>query len=1447
MRTINAKLLLGLLLGTLLTTGAVFGVHHFQYGRIADSLLWQARRAEEQGQVKRQARYLQRYLEFNPKDVTEKAHLARLWGSDAFADSPRQRAKAVRLLDEVLTTGEDSPELRRLLVKLALEVQQLKMAHNHLEKLLGKAFLTSPEEGPEAANAKAGAERGESEGYAGQLLEAESQPARALVCYRLAVRHAPQIQTNYVRLAELLRRQKEVHPELIKANHREADQLLDKLVANNALSPDAYLARWRYRRRFGLLNLRGEAAPGQVSLKDAADDVAQALQRAPESVDVLLAAADLERLEGQAAFSAAKPEDREQRLREHRDKALEYLNQGLKLHARGGRSAAADLIQYQLLWQKADLLLDDIERLEAAPGGEDAARNTEKRKAWNDEVAQAIERLRKTRGSSTAAEYLQARSLLLDRRWAEAVTLLEQVRPTLGTQPELANQINLYLGQCYEHLVEPGQMYKAYERLAQTQPNSVAALMGMAQAEWNMGHLDRAAERYRQLALSGQMPDRVWLDYTRLEVQRQSQLERPDWAAVGKLLEMAKKVNPRSIDVPLLEAQMALAQGPTIDKARDLLKQAQGEPAWKDNVDLWTARIYLELRAKQPDEARRILDEAKRARGEQVLLLLAEARLLADTEGKKAETAINRLASNAGKFAGEEEQARLLGGLADVQVSLENVKAAQELWRRVVQLPSRRTDLSLHLMLFDLAVKAGDEDGMKQTLADIENVEGSQGPFHRYGAALQLIWRARKMPAEERQKTLDEARTHLDRVQSVRADWAPLMLARAQIEQLSDRPDQAINQLWSAVHNGERSETVIRDLVELLARAERYQEADEALRYLREPALVNSELGRLAAFVAVQRKDTRRMMDLMRKNRPSGEAKDYRELLWEGRMLAEANQPEAEAKLRQAVQMADKEPETYVALVQFLARQKRDKDADTVLEQARERLPAERMELTLAQCYEVLGRRKSAQARYEQALNNNRRDATVVRRVAGFYWSTGQVLEAEPLMRDLIEKRVQNPSTEDVSWARWHLALILAGGTDHGRFREALELVGLKLDANGQLSREADRKLGDSTDARRFQARVLAAQAGHRAFRQRSLELLEELERNKALRPDDRFVLALIYEAEGSWVKARPILRELVQNEPAPRHLAYYVQALIEHKELDEAATLADKLEALETSRGAGANAYAAVELRARLLEEQGKGDAALRLLRAHIKRPTAKPEEVLLVLNSLRRQKKLAEAFTLCSGTWAEKKCPSEVIGGASVAVLRNMQSHSTPATNAQVLLIENHLKQAIKDNPKSVVLLLHLADLYDQRGRWEEAEAMYREVLRPDNEPKNVIALNNLAWLLVQRASDPQKVQEALTRIDAAVNGIGRRADLLDTRGLVHLKLGQENAALADFREAAADMPTPAHLFHLARAHYQARDKTTALKVLKQAKESGLQASSLHPVEQEAYQRLLEELKVR
>ncbi|HTU19173.1 MAG TPA: hypothetical protein VMG10_14025 [Gemmataceae bacterium] len=1453
MRKINTKLLLVLLLATLFATGAVFGVHHFQYGRIADSLLWQARRAEEQGQVRRQARYLQRYLEFNPKDLDAKAQLARLWTSEEFDDSPRERGRAVRMLDDVLAQGDDQPELRRLLVKGALEVHQYKMARNHLEKLLTRAFLNNPPDAG-AAEQELVPEHGEAAGYAGQLLEYENQTEKALRCYRLAKQEAPHIESNYLNLALLLRKQDRLEPRRIKAYQREANQTIDELVKNNPDSAEAYLTRWRYRRDSGLIVLQGAGETGkengQVPLKDAASDVAAALQRTPDSVEALLAAADLERLEAQAALLApGSTRDIEKAYQKHRDQALTYISQGMKRHSQRERRVAVDLPLFRLLWHKANLLLDDLERL-------DHPEANEQRQAWMTEVAQVIEQARRTRSSPAACDFLKARLLLLDRRWAEAVTLFEQARPALGGQAELAGQINRYLGQCYEQLAEPGQMFKAYERLRENEPNSLSAQLGMAQAEWMLRHFEKAAEIFQRLAQTRKLPAKAWLDYARLELERQIHQGQPNWTDFQIVLRAAEKLNPDAVEVPLAKAQWQMLQG-DLDEARRVLTAAQADKTWKNSSELWTARISLELRDKSGaglTKSRQLLAQAKRQLGERVVLLrLAEARLLAEEKGKGAEEAINRLAGDSDAYKKEADQAQLLSGLADIQLSLKNDRAARDLWQRVAKLPSRRGDLTLQMLLFDLARKLEDEEGVRQAIESIRAVEGSQGPFHRLGEALRLIWRTEKADGTDRPNFLKEARTHLDAVQGLRSDWPPLYTARAQLEMLADRKDQARSNLHKALELGETSPAVIREYVELLLRDSPDEEATQreaawALKKVSEPLLGSSELWRLAATVAAHGKDVRRAQELLAKNRPDKDARDFRAVMWEGLLLAEANNPQAEKKLRAAVAMAQREPEPYVVLVQYLARQKRDKDANAVLELARQQLPTDQVELTLGRCYEILGRKQLAQARYEEALNGHRRDAAVVRRVAGFFWNAGKLAEAETLLRDLVDKRVKNLSTEEGNWARWHLALVLAGGGDYGRFREALDLVGLKLDDNGHLVRDAERERGDSSDNRRFQARVLASQAAHRQFRQRARELLEEIEQSKALPSDERFILAMLYEAENEWMRAKPILADLAnQKEPAPQHSAYYVQSLLEHKELREAAKALERLETLEEQRGSEPNAFAAVELRARLLEEQKAGDKALKILEDHIKRKHAHPDEILLLLNSMRRQGKFIQAYQRCVQEWKEGKCSPEVIGGVSVALLRAMQAGGVPASQEQVQTIEQHLNKALESKPKSVVLMLHLAELYDQSTRWDEAESMYRRVIQPENEPKNIVALNNLAWLLAQRSSDPDKHQEALLRIESAVAAIGRRADLLDTRGLVHMKLGHETAALADFRDAAADMPSPAHLFHLARAHYKASDKTNAFKILKLAQEQGLQASVLHPSEQSEYQRMLMELKIR
>jgi tetratricopeptide (TPR) repeat protein len=1448
MRKINAKLFLGLLIGAAVLTGTVFATHHFQYQRVARAVLWQARRAQEQGQAEREARYLMRYLEFNPRDDAEKARLARVWAGDAFAGQPRVRTKAMRLLDEVLK-NEDRPDLRRLLVQVCLDpnLRNYKLAREHLEVLLPwQEVQALAGQGRAPAADK---ERGELEGFWGLLLEGEGNHAPALLAYRLAVRHAPEEQANYVRLAYLLRRHKEADPDKRLQNRRDADQVLDALVRHNEPSYRAFLARWRYRRDFDLLDFKGQGAEGKVTLKEAAEDVAQALKRTPDKVlesepeaaGVLLAAADLERLLAQndvEDLDRPAPE-REKKYQEHRDQAYRYLQRGLALRGNAVPAAGIDSAPFQLLWHKANLLLDDIKRLDVRTPQERERLEGQKR-AWEAEVAQAIEQVRKTRVAA-AAEYLEGRLLLHERRWAEAAARFEHARESLAPQPDLAAQAGLYLGQCYEQLEEPAQMYDAYHKVLAWNPDTVPALLGQATALWAQGRLNEAMESYRRVITQKLVPARAWLDIARLEAQRQLQEDKPEWGEAEEALRRAEKalkdVPDAAVEVTLLRADVLVARG-LWDEAKGLLEKARAKRP--KEAALWAALADLaRTRQQQPErvrqqraEARAVLDEAeKELGGTQVLLLLARARLLADA---KDQDGLTRLSAKAGGLK-EEDRGRLLNGLAAAQYRAGNNEEAYRLWGELARLPRYRSDLRLRLLLFDLALKRGDEAGMQRALDDIRAVERSSGAFHRYGQALRLIALAKKDPAN-RGRHLDEARVQVDRVLADRPTWPPVFLARAEISELSGNPEQAINDLKEAQKNGETSPSVIRRLADLLAQRQRYEEANVVLDKLRGALMRNADLGRLAANVALGRQETSRAVELAR-SAVRDDASDPRDMVWLGRVLAAAGQKaEAELKFKRAIELGPREPEPWVAMVQFLAGLKRVKAAAAVIQKAKAKLAPEKAPLALAQCHEALGETERAREYYEKALGARPNDVAVLRGVATFYLKGGRLPEAEPLLKKVVAGAVE-ASSGDVEWARRGLAIVLAASTDYGRFREALGLVGLKLDERGRLVRDAALERADSTEAKRAKARVLATQA-QRQFRLRAIELLEELARSQALSPDDQFILALLYEGEGSWAKARAMLQPLVLPQThTPQYLAQYAHGLLRQGkpgDVEEAGRWIDRLAELEKQREVEPNTFGSVELKARWLEADGKGDAALALLRGHVRRPKARAEEVLLVLASLLRQKRFDDAFALSEEAWREKKCPPEAAGGVSVALLRGMKP-----TDAQARQVEDWLKAAIAEKPGNVALRMHLADMYDLRGRYAESEKAYREVLK--QEPNNVVALNNLAWLLAQRSGD---AAEAERLINAAVNGLGRRADLLDTRGLVHLALGRPEQAVADLKEATADAPTPTRLFHLARAHQQARDRDSAVKALREAQKQGLKPDALHPVEQEACRKLLAEL---
>ena len=92
------------------------------------------------------------------------------------------------------------------------------------------------------------------------------------------------------------------------------------------------------------------------------------------------------------------------------------------------------------------------------------------------------------------------------------------------------------------------------------------------------------------------------------------------------------------------------------------------------------------------------------------------------------------------------------------------------------------------------------------------------------------------------------------------------------------------------------------------------------------------------------------------------------------------------------------------------------------------------------------------------------------------------------------------------------------------------------------------------------------------------------------------------------------------------------------------------------------------------------------------------------------------------------------------------------------------------MKGEPNAVALRLSLAEVHALQQDFATAEQVYRDVLKA--EPKNPVALNNLAWILAPR---PEAAGQAMAFADRAIELYGATGRDARYPG-PHLDLGRE-----------------------------------------------------------------------
>ena len=165
-----------------------------------------------------------------------------------------------------------------------------------------------------------------------------------------------------------------------------------------------------------------------------------------------------------------------------------------------------------------------------------------------------------------------------------------------------------------------------------------------------------------------------------------------------------------------------------------------------------------------------------------------------------------------------------------------------------------------------------------------------------------------------------------------------------------------------------------------------------------------------------------------------------------------------------------------------------------------------------------------------------------------------------------------------------------------------------------------------------------------------------------------------------------------------------------------------------------------------------------------------------------------------------------------------------------------ETKAQQWLKEHSDDMGMRGYLADAYMKQGQDKQAIAQYQAILK--KLPDNLVALNNLAWLL-HKQRDPQ----AITYAERAQKLRPEDPVIMDTLGWILVEQGNNARGLELLQRAVSKAPDMAEIrYHLAAAYYRKGDNPRAEAELKRVFDSGMK----FPQEREA-EALLAQIKAK
>ncbi len=1437
----------------------IYALHRFQQSRNAGSIVKLARLRVTEEREDEALVLFDRYLRFRPNDDEAHAEFARLLlQKTRTSDNPRNYVQSTfKALEAAVRRNPEDCELRQELAEFLLQMGRFGDARQHLELLrqkpeaagkpavgktadAGKSTREDADEAQQPDPTVVGVMLTRSLAGGGNFSEAAAV-AGELIGFDLKTRDFRSQRTVSDRTTQAYT----ILAAILEEKFRDSDatrRVFEQLVKDNPKDPQAWLSLARWHRKLGELRAAETAA-------------ARANELAPNNAEVILVAFDVAltarnyaRAEGivRAGLEQFPLDDRMYRNRallsmqqQQPDKAVAQLRDGLlKLPDQPGLT----LLLAEALFQKNEL----------------------------DEVDKTVEKLKSmTSDENPAALLLEARVMLARQRWMPAKQKLEQLRPLAAGSDELTRQVDLYLGQCFEQLGQFDEQLEANRRVLSEDINSLQARVGAASALAAAGKSDEALLEFETVAASI-TPERlasipqVWSPLLQLRVadqMKRSESQR-DWSKIDALVDQLQQSKDVSnTQLSLIRADLLVRKGEE-DAAIELLTEAS--EAAPSDIEIWTALAILVMRVKGPEAGREVLDRMPADVPVNAPLLLLDAQIAARQPEAKAASRLEEI-ERLGEKLPEPQVARLLAGLATIRLSMGNRADAERLLTTLQKkVPD---DPRVRLMLFEIAYDNQDLEKSEKAADGVAAVSGPDSPQARICRAsvriLAVRLEQRKQARRGREgfdltpdqtRQLDVARNLLIEAENERPSLFQIQQLFAEIDTLKGDNAAALERLRRAVRLSQSSPAVVRQLVSLLYTSNRVEEAQQALESIGPEGIDGLE--RISAEMELRSGKLDEAV-LLAENSVSKDSKNAGELLWLGQLLGRSGKTDrAGTVLERAVEAGPQQQETWLALFAHHLSRGQRRSAENVMARASNELAEPARQLVTAQGQEMLGGFDDAERSYREAVAVAPNDTSVIRGLAAFLLRRGRLKPARTELERIVETAADDPASKaDKVWARRALAELMTQNGSYKSLEDALAIVAKNAGPDGQLAAE-DLVL---------QIAMLSSRPEPASWRS-AIALLEKLGQSQPLSTEQRLQLARLLEKAGRWEDCRNELLTLIASpNPPPTLQALLVEKLIEHGELSTARTwlakvraaapdapltlsLESKLAMAENDRPAAVaavrklmpsgpvSAERAGQLAAigKLLEDLGFPKAADKVLADFA---SLSKEGMAARAEFLGRQNRTDEALDLLQEAW--DAIPLERTLQTALSIVRSKGS-VLEGKNSERL--EQWFAKARRQDPESVTLTLLLAEMRELQGRSKEVAALYREMLaRKDLAPAQAaMVANNLAFYLAA----PETAAEAKKLIDSAITELGPHPDLLDTRGMIHLALGENRLAVADLEESILE-PTALKYLHLACAQLAVNQTEAARKSLLQARKLGLQPAHLTPADRERLRRIEDVIK--